>query len=54
VLAGGSSIAADGPALLADRGLLDGEPAAYLCQGFVCKRPTSDPDELEGMWEAPA
>ncbi len=52
VLAGGSSSSTDGPALLADRGLLNGEPAAYLCQGFVCKQPTSDPEELEDLLEA--
>lgn len=32
--------------LLRDRGLVDGRPAAYVCRGFVCDRPTTDPDEL--------
>ncbi len=32
--------------LLADRPLVDGRPAAYVCRGFVCDRPTSVPEEL--------
>ena len=32
--------------LLRDRPLLSGAPAAYVCRGFVCERPTSDPAEL--------
>ena len=32
--------------LLADRPLIDGRPAAYVCRGFVCDRPTTDPSEL--------
>ncbi|WEH27636.1 thioredoxin domain-containing protein [Streptomyces sp. AM 3-1-1] len=32
--------------LLADRPLVDGTPAAYLCRGFVCDRPETDPDEV--------
>jgi uncharacterized protein len=36
----------DGPALLHDRPLVDGAPTAYVCRGFVCSRPTTDPDEL--------
>ncbi len=34
------------PALLAERGLVDGRAAAYVCRGFVCDRPTSDVAEL--------
>ncbi|MDQ6896920.1 MAG: thioredoxin domain-containing protein [Actinomycetota bacterium] len=37
---------APGIPLLADRPLLDGHPAAYVCRGFVCDRPARDPDEL--------
>ncbi|HYY46608.1 MAG TPA: thioredoxin domain-containing protein [Candidatus Angelobacter sp.] len=33
--------------LLADRGALEGRPTAYLCEGFVCQTPTTDPAELE-------
>jgi uncharacterized protein YyaL (SSP411 family) len=32
--------------LLADRPLVDGGPAAYVCRGFVCERPTTDPAAL--------
>jgi len=32
--------------LLADRPLLDGAATAYVCRGFVCDRPTGDPEEL--------
>ena len=34
---------AEGVPLLADRPLVGGEPAAYVCRGFVCDRPTTDP-----------
>ncbi|UED84421.1 thioredoxin domain-containing protein [Streptomyces profundus] len=46
VVARGEPGAADAPPLLADRPLLDGRPAAYVCRGFVCRRPTTDPGEL--------
>ncbi|MGZ3680523.1 MAG: thioredoxin domain-containing protein, partial [Ktedonobacterales bacterium] len=32
--------------LLAGRGLVDGQPAAYVCQSFVCKQPVTQPDAL--------
>jgi uncharacterized protein YyaL (SSP411 family) len=32
--------------LLAGRGLVDGQPAAYVCQGFVCKQPVTRADAL--------
>jgi uncharacterized protein YyaL (SSP411 family) len=32
--------------LLAGRSLIDGHPAAYVCEGFVCRVPVSDPGEL--------
>ncbi|WP_055691354.1 thioredoxin domain-containing protein [Streptomyces prasinus] len=32
--------------LLADRPLVDGEPAAYVCRNFTCDLPTTDPDRL--------
>ncbi|WP_340558444.1 thioredoxin domain-containing protein [Streptomyces sp. GSL17-111] len=34
------------PALLADRGLLEGRPAAYVCRHFTCAAPTADPAVL--------
>jgi hypothetical protein len=45
VLATGSPDTAGLP-LLADRPLIGGGPAAYVCRGFVCDRPTTDPSEL--------
>jgi uncharacterized protein len=35
------------PALLADRPLINGEPTAYVCQGFVCLQPANSADEME-------
>lgn len=32
--------------LLADRPLVGGEPAAYVCRNFTCDMPTTDPDRL--------
>ena len=37
--------------LLADRTTLAGQPTAYLCEGFVCQAPTSDPSELARQLE---
>jgi uncharacterized protein YyaL (SSP411 family) len=42
----GDRTAVETVALLADRPPLDGRPAAYVCERFVCTRPTSDPAEL--------
>ncbi|MGZ5368889.1 MAG: hypothetical protein ACXWXV_06465, partial [Aeromicrobium sp.] len=28
------------------RGLVDGKPTAYVCKGFVCRRPVTSSDEL--------
>jgi uncharacterized protein YyaL (SSP411 family) len=38
---------AQGIPLLADRPLVDGRSAAYVCRGFVCDRPATGVDELE-------
>jgi uncharacterized protein YyaL (SSP411 family) len=35
-----------GVPLLADRPLIEGAPAAYVCRGFVCDRPVTTPGEL--------
>ncbi|MGN6333508.1 MAG: thioredoxin domain-containing protein [Motilibacteraceae bacterium] len=35
--------------LLADRPLLAGAPAAYVCRRFVCQRPVTEPEELASL-----
>ncbi|MDX3190893.1 thioredoxin domain-containing protein [Streptomyces sp. MN03-5084-2B] len=37
---------APGVPLLADRPLVDGAPAAYVCRGYVCDRPVTSAEEL--------
>ncbi len=37
---------AGSPALLNDRGLLNGKPTAYVCHGFVCQKPVNDPKQM--------
>jgi len=32
--------------LLADRPLVNGGPAAYVCRNFTCDAPTTDPEHL--------
>ncbi len=34
------------PALLKNRPLLNHQPTAYVCQGFVCQRPVNTPEDL--------
>jgi len=47
MVAVGGAPDADGMPLLADRPLVDGGPAAYVCRGFVCDRPVTTVGELE-------
>ncbi|MBI4220284.1 MAG: thioredoxin domain-containing protein, partial [Chloroflexi bacterium] len=52
VLAGADAPVRDGPSpLLADRKLVDGKPAAYVCENYVCKLPVTDPDALLAQLE---
>ncbi len=37
--------------LLRERSTRDGRTTAYLCEGFVCQAPTTDPGELDGQLE---
>ncbi len=37
---------ADAPALLRDRPLLKGQPTAYVCEGFVCRQPVTEVNNL--------
>ncbi|WP_027341651.1 thioredoxin domain-containing protein [Hamadaea tsunoensis] len=41
-----------GVPLLAQRPMIDGRPTAYVCRGFVCERPVTDPVELSTMLTA--
>jgi uncharacterized protein YyaL (SSP411 family) len=40
---------APGHPLLEHRPKLDGRPAAYVCRGFVCDRPVSNPEDLAAV-----
>jgi hypothetical protein len=46
VLAGGEP---DGVPLLVGRAPVDGHAAAYVCERFACKRPVTEPQELEEL-----
>ncbi len=49
VIAVGGAGAPEGPStvpLLAGRPSVDGRPAAYVCRGFVCRRPVTEPEDL--------
>ncbi|MGH3907880.1 MAG: thioredoxin domain-containing protein [Pseudonocardiaceae bacterium] len=43
---------ADAP-MLTGRGLIEDAPAAYVCRGFVCERPTTSPDDLHTQLRHP-
>jgi uncharacterized protein len=45
VLAGGES----GVRLMAERKAIDGHATAYVCRGFVCDRPVTEPKDLENQ-----
>jgi uncharacterized protein YyaL (SSP411 family) len=40
--------------LLAGRTLIDGQPTAFVCEGYTCKQPTTQPDELASQLGAAA
>jgi uncharacterized protein len=39
----------DAVPLLAGKGLVDGSPAAYVCESFACQRPVTTADELRAL-----
>jgi uncharacterized protein YyaL (SSP411 family) len=41
-------------ALFDQRDVVDGLPAAYVCEGFVCRRPVTSPDDLVSAARTPA
>ena len=45
VLAGGPAGVSE-PPLMAERHEVDGRPAAYVCEGFACRAPVTDPRDL--------
>ncbi len=45
---------APGLPMLADRPLVGGRPAAYVCRGVVCEQPTTDPARLRARLGGPA
>jgi uncharacterized protein len=49
VLAGGDGDDAAGVPLLEGRTTLDGRAAAYVCERFTCRRPVSEPAELQAL-----
>ncbi|MCJ7511778.1 MAG: thioredoxin domain-containing protein [Anaerolineales bacterium] len=47
--AGAPQYRPEGPALLLNRGPINGQAAAYLCQDYHCDLPTTDPAELRAQ-----
>jgi uncharacterized protein YyaL (SSP411 family) len=54
VLAGGEARKSSRVKLLEDRPLVDGKPTAYVCRGYTCDRPVTEPDALSDQLETAA
>jgi Highly conserved protein containing a thioredoxin domain len=54
VLAGGAPGFPSGIKLLEDRPLADKMPTAYVCRGYTCDKPVTDPGALSGQLESAA
>jgi uncharacterized protein YyaL (SSP411 family) len=53
VLAAGlPGVGPESPPLLAERTLVGGSPAAYVCERFVCRQPVTSPSDLRAQLEA--
>jgi uncharacterized protein YyaL (SSP411 family) len=56
VLAGGPAPGPEGEPppvpLLVGRDLVDGHPAAYVCEHFACQAPVGEPEALAGLLSA--
>jgi uncharacterized protein YyaL (SSP411 family) len=49
VLAAGEPGPQRNPRLLADKPMIDGKATAYVCRGYVCDAPTTDPATLSAQ-----
>jgi len=54
VLAVTADPAATAVPLLRERSMLGGVPTAYVCRGFTCRMPVTEPDALRAQLEEPA
>jgi len=53
VLAGGPE-GSQRPELMLERTAVDGRAAAYVCENFACRRPVTEPAELESLLTTPS
>jgi uncharacterized protein YyaL (SSP411 family) len=51
VLAGGHPESQSRIKLLENRPLVDDRPTAYVCRGYACDRPVTEPDALSDQLE---
>jgi hypothetical protein len=51
VAAAGLPIPEGSPALLAERPMVEGKVTAYVCEGFVCRRPVNTVEDFKKQLE---